>query len=169
MFLCAVARPRFNANESVVFDEKIGFWPFVELVPAQSSLKNRPKGTLELKPVGVRKKSTEMSLLTSFRLYEESGLCDGWELSTSNRTMLRRTSKSMIEMKNVEEIVKFARKAFDDLNPHALNNTFLSLQNHMHASMLVEGGNNYKEPHMSKGRRRKAGENIEIFTCTDET
>jgi len=34
--------------------------------------------------------------------------------------------------------------------------------------MSVEGGNNYKEPHMKKVKRRKAGEDIETFTCSEE-
>lgn len=55
MFLCAVARPRHDSNGKVIFDGKIGFWPFVEQVAAKIYSKNRPKGTLELKPVNVDK------------------------------------------------------------------------------------------------------------------
>lgn len=53
MFLCAVARPRFNLEGEVIFDGKIGIWPFVEEVAAKRSSANRPRGTLELKPVDV--------------------------------------------------------------------------------------------------------------------
>jgi len=28
MFLAAVARPRFDANGTVIFDGKLGIWPF---------------------------------------------------------------------------------------------------------------------------------------------
>jgi len=53
MFLCAVARPRFDAEGKCVFDGKIGFWAFTEEVQAQRNSKHRPAGTWELKPVNV--------------------------------------------------------------------------------------------------------------------
>ncbi len=46
MFLCAVARPRFNANGECYFDGKIGMWPFIEYVRAQRDSNNRPRGTI---------------------------------------------------------------------------------------------------------------------------
>ena len=50
MFITAVARPRFQ-DSACAFDGKIGIWPFLEEVPAKKASKNRPKGTIELKPV----------------------------------------------------------------------------------------------------------------------
>jgi hypothetical protein len=44
MFLCAVARPRFNAAGACTFDGKIGMWPFVEQTFAQRRSKNRNRG-----------------------------------------------------------------------------------------------------------------------------
>ena len=55
MFLCAVARPRFNANGECIFDGKIGLWPLVEQVEAKINSCNRPAGTLETKSVSVTK------------------------------------------------------------------------------------------------------------------
>ena len=52
MFLCAVARPRRDAN-GVTFDGKIGIWPFIKLTPARKKSKNRAKGTMEVKTVTV--------------------------------------------------------------------------------------------------------------------
>ncbi len=46
MFLCALARPRFDDNGNCTFDEKIGMWPFVEEVEAQRRSDNRPRGTI---------------------------------------------------------------------------------------------------------------------------
>lgn len=45
MFMCAVARPRGD------FDGKIGIWPYVYQKPAERNSKNRPKGTIETKPI----------------------------------------------------------------------------------------------------------------------
>lgn len=53
MFLCAVARPRYNPTTRLYFDGKIGIWPFVRMEAAQRSSKNRPSGTMEMKAVKV--------------------------------------------------------------------------------------------------------------------
>ena len=47
MFLTAIGKPCPAAG----FDGKIGAWPFTELVPAQRSSKNRPKGAMVLRDV----------------------------------------------------------------------------------------------------------------------
>lgn len=72
------------------------------------------------------------------------------------------------DITNIRDTDSTAKNAFKKLTPHSLNNTFLSLQQHMESSMMVDGGNNYKEPHMKKDKRRRAGENIEVFTCSQE-
>ena len=53
MFLCAVARPRYDYRKKAFFDGKIGMWPFVEKIKAQRSSKNRKAGTIEIKPLNV--------------------------------------------------------------------------------------------------------------------
>ena len=45
MFLCAVARPRYNTNKNTWFDRKIGIWPIGKWEPAKWSSKKRAKGT----------------------------------------------------------------------------------------------------------------------------
>ncbi|XP_074266732.1 uncharacterized protein LOC141590013 [Silene latifolia] len=49
MFMCAVARPKYGSNGDVIFDGKIGIWPFVSQVPAKRNSKNREAETLETK------------------------------------------------------------------------------------------------------------------------
>ena len=46
MFLCTVARPRFNTSANSWWDGKLGIWPIGDWEPAQWGLKNRHKGTL---------------------------------------------------------------------------------------------------------------------------
>ncbi|ETV91596.1 hypothetical protein H310_13846 [Aphanomyces invadans] len=46
MFLCAVARPRFDSDRGCLFDGKVGMWPFVRMTPAARNSRNRPAGTL---------------------------------------------------------------------------------------------------------------------------
>ncbi|KQJ90637.1 hypothetical protein BRADI_4g32983v3 [Brachypodium distachyon] len=35
MFLCALGRPRFNGEGSVMFAHKIGIWPFTKKIPTK--------------------------------------------------------------------------------------------------------------------------------------
>jgi len=51
MFLCAVARPKWNTEKHMWFDGKIGIWAFVHKVAAIKNSRNRPKGTLETKNI----------------------------------------------------------------------------------------------------------------------
>ena len=44
MFLCTVARPRYNTNKNAWFDGKIGIWPLRKWEPVKQSSKNRAKG-----------------------------------------------------------------------------------------------------------------------------
>ena len=55
MFLCAVARPRFNPAGECIFDGKIGLFPFVERVQAQRASVNRPRGAPIIRSVPVTK------------------------------------------------------------------------------------------------------------------
>ena len=45
MFLCAVARPRYDTNKNAWFNGKIGIWPIGKWEPAKRSSKKRAKGT----------------------------------------------------------------------------------------------------------------------------
>ena len=45
MFLCAVARPRYDMNKNAWFDGKIGIWPIGKWQPAKQTSKKHAKGT----------------------------------------------------------------------------------------------------------------------------
>ena len=45
MFLCVVARPRYDMNKNAWFDGMIGIWPIGKWEPVKRSLKKRAKGT----------------------------------------------------------------------------------------------------------------------------
>ncbi|XP_042029894.1 uncharacterized protein LOC121776796 [Salvia splendens] len=51
MFMSDVCRPYFGEDGDVIFDGKIDIFPFTTKVSAQRKSKNRPKGTLETKPI----------------------------------------------------------------------------------------------------------------------
>ena len=72
MFLCAVARPRYDFQMRRVFDGKIGLWPFVKMAPAQRSSRHRARGTMEMKSVNVKKEVyLEMMLTKVFPVIKE--------------------------------------------------------------------------------------------------
>ncbi|KAG7346706.1 hypothetical protein IV203_005775 [Nitzschia inconspicua] len=51
MFLAAVARPRCDTARNCRFDGKIGIWPMTHMIQAQRSSRNRPAGTMVMKPL----------------------------------------------------------------------------------------------------------------------
>jgi hypothetical protein len=54
MFLAAVARPRKDPlTGEWTFSGKIGIWPFVKKIAAKRASRNRPRGTIETKPITV--------------------------------------------------------------------------------------------------------------------
>ena len=57
MFLCAVARPRYNPAGQCTFNGQIGMWPFVEQGAAQRTSKNRERGAPVTKIVNCDKET----------------------------------------------------------------------------------------------------------------
>ncbi|XP_074277539.1 uncharacterized protein LOC141601168 [Silene latifolia] len=51
MFMCAFSRPIYDADGELVFDGKIGMFPFTKQQPTARASRNRPRGTLETKPI----------------------------------------------------------------------------------------------------------------------
>ncbi|XP_057779652.1 uncharacterized protein LOC130998237 [Salvia miltiorrhiza] len=51
MFLSAIARPIIDEQGNVLFDEKLGIFPFTNVEEAKRNSKNRAKGTMEVKPI----------------------------------------------------------------------------------------------------------------------
>ena len=63
MFLCAVARPRFDHAANRMWDGKIGIWPFARLSPALRSSVNRPAGTMEWRTFKVDKEAYKTMII----------------------------------------------------------------------------------------------------------
>ena len=56
MFVCAVARPRYDAHKEEDFNGLIGIWPYATTEAAKQSSKDQPKGTLVTKPIAAAAK-----------------------------------------------------------------------------------------------------------------
>ena len=63
MFLCAIARPRFDHTANRVWDGKIGIWPFARLSPALRSSVHRPAGTMEWRTFKVDKEAYKTMII----------------------------------------------------------------------------------------------------------
>jgi hypothetical protein len=46
LFLCAIARPKYDVNPNKILDSKIGIWPIGYMGVAQGNSRNCPGGTL---------------------------------------------------------------------------------------------------------------------------
>ena len=64
MFVCAVARPRFNPCANFWWDGKLGIWPIGKKLAKQKSV-NRPKETLVWKNKTVTKEVYQDLLITN--------------------------------------------------------------------------------------------------------
>ena len=68
MFLCAVARPRYNPSVNSWWDRKLGIWPIGDWDPAKQGSKKRPKGMLVWKNKTVTKDVYRGLLINRFIL-----------------------------------------------------------------------------------------------------
>ncbi|XP_057770687.1 uncharacterized protein LOC130990472 [Salvia miltiorrhiza] len=81
MFMCAAARPIIDEDGTVIFDGKLGIYPFITTEPAQRNSKNRVKGTLEVKAIAAITKPIIRDCLIK---QDAHGYCCRW-LSTSEK------------------------------------------------------------------------------------
>lgn len=71
MFMCAVCRPIFSEEGRVIFDGKIGMWPFTQEIEAKRNSKKRPAGTVEMKPIeSITKQVIKDCLITQVKSVE---------------------------------------------------------------------------------------------------
>ncbi|KAK9750176.1 hypothetical protein RND81_02G178500 [Saponaria officinalis] len=64
MFLAAVSRPTYKDNGDVLFDGKLGIWPFTYQEPAKRNSKNRLAGTMVTKAIeSITQKVTKDKLI----------------------------------------------------------------------------------------------------------
>ncbi|XP_057790875.1 uncharacterized protein LOC131007986 [Salvia miltiorrhiza] len=166
----------------MLFDGKIGIWPFTELVPAKRNSKNREAGTLELKPIeSITKQVTKHcfinKMIPAIKLKWPAFASKVIFIQQDNARPhikdddpdFRQRKKQSLQTENVcnnvEELVATVEKSYEDLSPTTLNNVFLSLQGCMVEMMKVKGHNAYKIPHMKKGtliRQNELPINLEV-------
>ncbi len=65
--------------------------------------------------------------------------------------------------------MKVVTDAYKNDNPKWIENTFLQLLKCMESSMMVNGGNHYKQPHIQKQRHEHHGNAITKVYCSQVT
>ncbi|XP_057779850.1 uncharacterized protein LOC130998451 [Salvia miltiorrhiza] len=187
MFMCAVARPIIDIDGTILFDGKLGIYPFTTTEPAKRNSKNRLKGTMEVKPIAaITKEVIKASLIQEMVPYFKAK----WP-QTANKNIFIQQDNAKPHIKpddpdflavantdgfkfqlvcqpanspdtnkparDVEELLKNVKDAYDEYPPEKLNNVFLTLQSCYHEIIKAKGGNNYKISHMNKDRLTRQG------------
>ncbi|XP_074318816.1 uncharacterized protein LOC141655644 [Silene latifolia] len=165
-FMCAISRPIYGADGELIFDGKIGMFPFKHEVPAARSSINRSRGAMETKPIDSITKQVVKDCLIhqvipaiksvwpdylSKHIYIQQDNARPHIKNNDPDFMALQSLKSSSAYKTVDELVNEVMQAFVDYSPTKLNNIFLSLQAVMIEIMMRKGHNNFSLPHMGKG------------------
>ncbi|ETV97361.1 hypothetical protein H310_09696 [Aphanomyces invadans] len=193
MFLTAVARPRMV--DGVLFDGKLGIWPFVETVAAQRRSHRREAGTLETKTVSVTKATYKNMLIKeTFPAIFEKFPCDFQRIivqhdnakphaviwtQPANSPDLNildlgffnsiQSLQHKMTAFTVDELIGNVKKAFTDIPAESLENVFYTLQSVMECILETDGSNKYKLKHIGKAAKRRSGDLEETLTCSVDT
>ncbi|VFQ96958.1 unnamed protein product [Cuscuta campestris] len=154
-------------NGEVLWDGKIGIFPFVENVAAKRTAKrkskNREAGFLEMKQLlSVTKEVTKDMLVNQVipAIHEKwpSFLDRSIVLQQDNaRPHISGTNQDFMTAGNANELVEAVRGAYAAITAETLNKVWLSYQDVMQQVMNDEGGNKYKLPHMANDRLARQG------------
>ncbi|XP_074265121.1 uncharacterized protein LOC141587546 [Silene latifolia] len=158
MFMSAVSRPIYSETGELLFDGKIGMFPFIKQQPTERASRNRPRGTLETKPIdSITKQVTRQCIIEQVIPAIKSKWPEGARhYSPYNKKKVA---------KSVDELVNSVMQAFVDYDAYKLNKVFLTLQCVMIEIMKATAHNDFAIPHMSKDHLATLGllpRNLEV-------
>ncbi|XP_057550533.1 uncharacterized protein LOC130828586 [Amaranthus tricolor] len=152
MFLWAVARPRWDRFGQYTFDGKIGICPFINMVAAQRDSKNRPRGSIEIKPTESVNQEVHRSMLIQQLI---PAILRKWP-SEGPSIIFIQQDNARVHITNDDPIWQQHNRqgavedAFRELHPKTLTNVWISLQHHLNEILKVKGSNDYIQPHFGK-------------------
>ncbi|XP_074270737.1 uncharacterized protein LOC141594630 [Silene latifolia] len=183
--MCAVSRPIYSVDGECLFDGKIGMFPFTNQVPAARASRNRPRGTLETKPIEsitkvVIKECLIQQVIPAIKRVWPEGLSKHIYIQQDNarphiknddpefmaaansdgfhiELVFQPPNSPDLNSKTMDDLVNEVMQAFVDYSPSQLNNIFLSLQAVMVEIMKCKGHNNFSLPHMGNGHLAAIG------------
>ncbi|KAK9751009.1 hypothetical protein RND81_02G235600 [Saponaria officinalis] len=170
MFLAAVSRPTHEENGDVLFDEKLGIWPFTYQEPTKRNSKNRVAASAS-KEITIQQDNAKPHLSGKEKDLIEAATSDGFNIKLTQQPAMSpdlnildlgffRSIKSLQDenpAKNVEELVKNVQDAYERETVECLDNVWLSLQACTVKIMKMKGHNNYKLLHLRKAAQRRQG------------
>ncbi|XP_057771056.1 uncharacterized protein LOC130990841 [Salvia miltiorrhiza] len=162
--------PLIAEDGTVLFDGKIGIFPFTEYVPAKRNSKNREAGTLEQKPIQsitkeiipaikakwpqfasrvifIQQDNAKPHIKDSDPDFRKVASSDGFDIKIVHQP----PNSPDTNINDLDTLVEAVKSSFDELSPTTLNKVFLSLQGCLTEILKVKGQNCYKIPHMKKG------------------
>ncbi|KAM0853410.1 hypothetical protein ACQ4PT_051104 [Festuca glaucescens] len=185
MFLAAVARPRFDANGNVVFDGKLGIWPFTYQEAAKRKSKNREAGTMVTKVLpavtqSIQQDNAKTHIPVDDPEFVAAAQADGWDIRLTcqppNSPDLNildlgffaalQSIFHKLSPGSVDDIVHKVQQAFEEYPAERSNRIFLTLQACMREVLIQLGGNRYKVPHMRKEVLERLGTLPVTLQCT---
>jgi hypothetical protein len=168
MFLCAIARPRWNTASNSWWDGKIGIWPVGHFVPAARASKNRPRGSPVWKNIPVTLEVYRQLLCHQVL----PAIAEKWPNITTRRHPIRLQQDGAKSHINPNDETFALAAAFleipcvlytqppnsPDLNVLDLGffraiQSFMS-RNPTSESHLMDGDINYKIPHMTQAAQQ---------------
>ena len=111
MFLCAMARPRWDAGTRSLWDGKIGIWPVGSFQPAQRSSRNRARGVLVWKNQSITREVYRELLVEKLL----PAIIDKWPgACTRHITIQQDGAKSHIKVDDEEWLAALAQSGWGD-------------------------------------------------------
>ena len=107
MFLCAVARPRYDSHQNRMWDGKLGIWPFAELRPAKRASANRAAGTLEWKNFKVNTEAYRRMIVDNVL----PAIAEKWPIGQRNKTIRIQQDNAPVHIGNEDEEFRLAVEA----------------------------------------------------------
>ncbi|KAF0701882.1 hypothetical protein AaE_016263 [Aphanomyces astaci] len=195
MFLAAVARPQFNADGNLVFDGKIGMWPFITMTPAARSSRNCSAGRLVATLVNLNAAVYQdfvLNLVLPAIKAKMPSVCKRVMLQQDNATPHMSIADAVLQAppnspdlnvldlgffasiqalqyksvsRTVGDVIRTTLAAYDELSVEKLYNVFLTFQAVMRLVLEHNGGNQFRLPHMNKAAMRRAGTLMANVIC----
>ncbi|XP_057545870.1 uncharacterized protein LOC130824869 [Amaranthus tricolor] len=180
MFMCAVAKSMYSSEGELIFDGKIGTFPFTAQVLAQRRSKNRNRGEQENsiynkdthKPEGASKiiynqqDNAKPHILDNDPIFREAANQDGFNIHLVQQAP---NSPDMNKAAyNYTQLVRAVTGAFEALEHHTLSFVWITLQVCKVEVLNKLGGINYHIPHMNKSKLAREGRLPDYLTVRKE-
>ncbi|XP_057550536.1 uncharacterized protein LOC130828588 [Amaranthus tricolor] len=165
MFIASAARPIVNTDGDILWDGKIGIFPFIETQLALRSSSNKPAAN-GVRDIWIQQDNARPHILTDDHASNKAATQDGFNIrlvcqpaSSPDMNILDLSLFNALQSiqfrefpKDSPALIKSVIDAYDTFNPRLLNYSWIQYQLCMLKVLKVRGGSNYKQPHIGKKR-----------------